>query len=208
MPSVLQPTILDCKLDMEQHCKWTFYGSDGLGGKGCTRKRPEVAPARSWARFSESLVSGHSSSFGRLCCATPIYSSVARFKPVDVYLGDSPSFLVSLIVVSDFGRVSTRPDLRLPDIRPEGDAAAPGPLGRARPDVKIADGVIGIYGRGWRDGDVRADNCHGQGSSFNDGAANTQTARDLPFGQSARTDHSFHPARLKGSPSYSVAMGS
>ncbi len=28
-------------------------GSDGLGGKleGCTRMRPEVAPARPWARF-------------------------------------------------------------------------------------------------------------------------------------------------------------
>jgi hypothetical protein len=35
--------------------KWKVYGSDGhgLGGKGCTRMRPEVAPARSWpgARF-------------------------------------------------------------------------------------------------------------------------------------------------------------
>ncbi len=27
------------------------YGFDGLGGKRCTRMRPEVAPARSWARF-------------------------------------------------------------------------------------------------------------------------------------------------------------
>ncbi len=32
-------------------CKWIVYGSDGLGGKGCTRMRPEVAPVRSWARF-------------------------------------------------------------------------------------------------------------------------------------------------------------
>ena len=40
------------KLDMEQHCKWIVVdGSDGLGGTGCTRMRPEVAPARSWARF-------------------------------------------------------------------------------------------------------------------------------------------------------------
>jgi hypothetical protein len=38
---------------MEQQTKWIVYGSDGLGGEGhgCTRMRPEVAPARSWARF-------------------------------------------------------------------------------------------------------------------------------------------------------------
>jgi hypothetical protein len=36
---------------MEQHYKWIIYGSDGvLGGKGCTRMRPEVALARSWPR--------------------------------------------------------------------------------------------------------------------------------------------------------------
>ena len=34
----------------------------------------------------------------------------------------------------------------------------------------------------------------GGGSSFNDGT--TQTARDLPFGQPARTNHSCHLARL------------
>jgi hypothetical protein len=28
------------KLDMVQHCKWIAYGTDGLGGKGCTRMRP------------------------------------------------------------------------------------------------------------------------------------------------------------------------
>jgi hypothetical protein len=33
--------------------------------------------------LSESLVSWHTSSFGRLCCVTSIYSRVARFKPVD-----------------------------------------------------------------------------------------------------------------------------
>ena len=27
---------------MEQHCKWIVYGSDGLGGKGFTRMRPEL----------------------------------------------------------------------------------------------------------------------------------------------------------------------
>ncbi len=32
------------KLDMEQHLKWIVYGSDGLGGRGRTRMRPEVAP--------------------------------------------------------------------------------------------------------------------------------------------------------------------
>jgi hypothetical protein len=49
-------------LHMEQHCKWIVYGSDGLGGKGCTRMRPEVAPARSSkGTISESLVSWHSS---------------------------------------------------------------------------------------------------------------------------------------------------
>ena len=51
-----------CKLDLEQHCKWIVYGSDGLGGKGCTRMRPEVAPARALlGTLSESLVSWHTS---------------------------------------------------------------------------------------------------------------------------------------------------
>jgi hypothetical protein len=30
------------KLDMVQHCKWIAYGTDGLGGKGCTRMRPKL----------------------------------------------------------------------------------------------------------------------------------------------------------------------
>ncbi len=30
------------KLDMVQHCKWIAYGTDGLGGKGCTRMRPNL----------------------------------------------------------------------------------------------------------------------------------------------------------------------
>jgi hypothetical protein len=41
------------KLDMEQHCKWTVCGSDRLGGEGCTCMHPEVASARSWARFPD-----------------------------------------------------------------------------------------------------------------------------------------------------------
>ncbi len=34
---------------VQQHhdCIWIVYGSDGLGGVGCARMRPEVAPARS-----------------------------------------------------------------------------------------------------------------------------------------------------------------
>jgi hypothetical protein len=28
--------------DLEQHYKWIVYGSDGLGGKGCTRMRPKL----------------------------------------------------------------------------------------------------------------------------------------------------------------------
>jgi hypothetical protein len=32
--------------------------SDGLGGKGCTRMRPEVAPARSWARYPSHWLHG------------------------------------------------------------------------------------------------------------------------------------------------------
>ncbi len=31
---------------MEEHCKWIVHGSDGLGGKGRTRMRSEVAAAR------------------------------------------------------------------------------------------------------------------------------------------------------------------
>ena len=31
-----------CKLGMEQHCKWKVYGTDSLGGKGCTRMRPNL----------------------------------------------------------------------------------------------------------------------------------------------------------------------
>ncbi len=30
------------KLDMVQHCKWIAHGTDGLGGKGCTRMRPKL----------------------------------------------------------------------------------------------------------------------------------------------------------------------
>ena len=30
------------KLDMVQHCKWIAYGTDGSGGKGCTRMRPKL----------------------------------------------------------------------------------------------------------------------------------------------------------------------
>ena len=60
---------------MEQHVKWIR----------CFKRQrlhahvPEVAPARSWdtaaaGPLSRSLVSWHSSSFGRLCCVTSIYS--------------------------------------------------------------------------------------------------------------------------------------
>ena len=30
------------KLDMERHCKWIVNGTDGLGGRGCTRMRPTL----------------------------------------------------------------------------------------------------------------------------------------------------------------------
>ncbi len=30
------------KLDMVQHCKCIAYGTDGSGGKGCTRMRPKL----------------------------------------------------------------------------------------------------------------------------------------------------------------------
>jgi hypothetical protein len=62
---------------MEQRCKWMVYGSDGVGGKGCTRAlpvdgiRPEVAPApgRSWAAFRIT---------GFLALALPVHASVVR----------------------------------------------------------------------------------------------------------------------------------
>jgi hypothetical protein len=103
------------KLDMVQHYKWIAYGCDhyGLGGKGAKRQRlhahaPEIAPARLFlGTLSESLVSWHSSSFGRLWCITSIYSRVGRFKPVDT-LEVAPSCLqvVALrVMVLDFGRV-------------------------------------------------------------------------------------------------------
>ncbi len=32
-----------------QHCKWIAYGTDGLGGKGCTRMRPKLhLPVCQW----------------------------------------------------------------------------------------------------------------------------------------------------------------
>jgi hypothetical protein len=82
------------KLHMVQHYKWIANGADanasGFGGKGCTRMRARLGscPCPFWGTLSraESLVSWHSSSFGRLCCITSIYSRVARFrvKPVTV----------------------------------------------------------------------------------------------------------------------------
>jgi hypothetical protein len=47
-----------CKLDMEQHCKWIVHGSDGLGGKGCTRAPKLHRSARSWARFPNHWLHG------------------------------------------------------------------------------------------------------------------------------------------------------
>jgi hypothetical protein len=43
-PSLSASGALDrlCKLGMEQHCKWKVYGTDSLGGKGCTRMRPKL----------------------------------------------------------------------------------------------------------------------------------------------------------------------
>ena len=48
-PSAVGPSIIHrldggCKLDMAlaQHCKWIACGTDGLGGKGCTRMRPKL----------------------------------------------------------------------------------------------------------------------------------------------------------------------
>ena len=92
---------------------------DSLWSRWFRRQRLHRKPARACARsctcpflgtLSESLVSWHSSSFGRLCCASPIYSRVARFKPVDTFQGGSPSCLVTLMVL-DFGRVMNRSDL-------------------------------------------------------------------------------------------------
>jgi hypothetical protein len=83
--------VIDCvgTLDrslMQARCG-TALQMDSLWNRWFRRQRlnahaPEVAPARSWARFSESLVSWHISSFGRLCCVTSIYSRVARFPEV------------------------------------------------------------------------------------------------------------------------------
>ncbi len=91
------------KLDMVQHCKcqWTAHGvGNNMPVDRWFRVRrqrlhahaPEVAPARFGARFptrSHPTVSGHSASFGRLCCITSIYSTrtrraLARLKPVTV----------------------------------------------------------------------------------------------------------------------------
>jgi hypothetical protein len=30
------------KLDMVKHCKWIPYGTEGSGGKGCSRMRPKL----------------------------------------------------------------------------------------------------------------------------------------------------------------------
>jgi hypothetical protein len=58
--------------------------------------------------LSASLVSWHSSSFGRLCCATSIYSRVARFKPV-IFVDTSEVAQVALqvtLIAPDSGRVT------------------------------------------------------------------------------------------------------
>ncbi len=49
------------KLDMVlQHCKWIACGTDGLGGKGCTRMRPKLhLPVLGTPALPESLVSWH-----------------------------------------------------------------------------------------------------------------------------------------------------
>ena len=44
------------KLDMVRHCKWIAYGTDGLGGKGCTRMRRSCT-CPFLVTLSESLVS-------------------------------------------------------------------------------------------------------------------------------------------------------
>jgi hypothetical protein len=44
---------------------------------------PVLGPARFPSHWFDCMA-WHSSSFGRLCCATPIYSGVARFKPIDI----------------------------------------------------------------------------------------------------------------------------
>ncbi len=89
------------KLDMAQHCKcqWTASGVGNNMGRWFRVRRqrlhahaPEVAPARFGARFptrSHRSLSGHSASFGGLCCITSIYSTrtrraLARLKPVTV----------------------------------------------------------------------------------------------------------------------------
>ncbi len=77
------------KLDMVQHCKWSR--ADGLGGKGCTRMpvRPPVNLKLHLPGFGHAFrVTGFMPLFviwkAVLQCATPIYSRVARFKPVRV----------------------------------------------------------------------------------------------------------------------------
>ena len=53
-------------------CKWIVYGFDGFGGKleGCTRMRPEVAPARSWTRFPNHWFHGMFRNFKLEGCAS------------------------------------------------------------------------------------------------------------------------------------------
>ena len=73
--------------DMVRHCKWIAYGSDGLGGKGCTRMRPKLHLPVFWHCFPSPShwCLGIVRHVGGLCCirVTSIYSRVARFKPVD-----------------------------------------------------------------------------------------------------------------------------
>ena len=62
--------------------KWIAYGSVVEETK-VARACAQSCTCPFLGALSESLVSWHSSSFGRLCCITSIYSRVARFKPVD-----------------------------------------------------------------------------------------------------------------------------
>ena len=51
---------------MKQHCKWIAYGTDGLGGKGCTRLRPKLHRASRVLSIDEGAFQ-KSTSHGGLC---------------------------------------------------------------------------------------------------------------------------------------------
>jgi hypothetical protein len=80
-----------CKPDMEKHRKWMVYGSDGLGGKGCTHSARSCtcpfsgsSPSH-WFHGIVHHLEGCAASHRSIC------SRVATLKPVDTRNGASES---------------------------------------------------------------------------------------------------------------------